>query len=127
MYNAHKCVYFEKSLDKEVVDRLLNVKHLRKTCEDCIHQELIFNDNCKQFPDCEIDGDMADYINGIRNCPFSEELKRVLQETVGINVFEPDSYNGTGLGYGQSLALILKPGEQAESSLTFDVCSKETV
>lgn len=57
----------------------------------------------------------------------SEELKRVLQETVGINVFEPDSYNGTGLGYGQSLALILKPGEQAESSLTFDVCSKETV
>ena len=57
----------------------------------------------------------------------SEELKRVLQETVGINVFEPDSYNGTGLGYGQSLALILKPGEQPESSLTFDVCSKETV
>lgn len=44
-----------------------------------------------------------------------------MQETVGINIFEPDSYNGTGLGYGQSVALILKPGEQAESSLTFDL------
>lgn len=51
----------------------------------------------------------------------SEKLIAVLQETVGINVFEPDSYKGTGLGYGESLSLFLKPGEQGESALTFDL------
>ncbi len=51
----------------------------------------------------------------------NEKLMLVLQETVGINVFKPDSYKGTGLGYGDTLSLILKPGEQAESFLTFDL------
>lgn len=50
-----------------------------------------------------------------------EDFKAVLKETVGLNVFDPDSYNGTGLGYGARLALVLKPGEQAESYLTFDL------
>ena len=50
-----------------------------------------------------------------------EKLKEILNETVGINVFDPESYRGTGLGYGDSLSLALKPGEQAESSLTFDL------
>lgn len=44
-----------------------------RTCKSCLHQEKIFNDDCKLAPDCEMDGDMADYINGIRNCPFREE------------------------------------------------------
>lgn len=46
---------------------------IEKTCESCIHQEKIFNDNCELVPDCEIDGDMDDYINGIMGCPFREE------------------------------------------------------
>lgn len=50
-----------------------------------------------------------------------EELKAVSLETIGINIFDPDSYAGTGVGYGSCISLILKPDEQAESSLTFDL------
>ena len=50
-----------------------------------------------------------------------EELKAACLETVGINIFDPEGYSGTGLGYGSSIALVLEPGDQAESSLKFDL------
>lgn len=51
----------------------------------------------------------------------SEKLKDISQEIVGFNIFDPESYTGSGLGYGYSFDLYLKPGNEGVSTLTYDL------
>lgn len=51
-----------------------------------------------------------------------DELKVTSEKIIGFNIFDPDAYQNTGLGYGQSIdGTMLKAGEKGEFKLTYDL------
>lgn len=51
----------------------------------------------------------------------NDTLINASNEVIGFNVFNPFYYNNTGLGYGGSSTPVLKPGEEGQFILTFDL------
>ncbi|RLQ94600.1 hypothetical protein [Falsibacillus albus] len=50
-----------------------------------------------------------------------KKLAAASEESVGINIFTPSSYNGTGLGYGVQVNGEIQPGKTGNMSLTYDL------
>lgn len=55
----------------------------------------------------------------------NKKLEVISKEIVGINIFIPSSYVGTGLGNGSSFTSILKPGEEGKFILYYDLGVRE--
>jgi hypothetical protein len=51
----------------------------------------------------------------------NDKLVTISKETVGFNIFNPSSYEGTGVGYGSSFTSILKPGEEGKFTLSYEL------
>ncbi|MBY0121575.1 hypothetical protein [Bacillus sp. S/N-304-OC-R1] len=51
----------------------------------------------------------------------SEKLATVSEEVMGFNIFNPEGYNETGLGYGHTFSSILGPNEEGEFTLHYDL------
>lgn len=49
----------------------------------------------------------------------------ISKETVGFNIFNPSSYDGTGVGYGSSFEGEIQPNKNGKSILTFDLGVRE--
>lgn len=45
----------------------------------------------------------------------------ISKEVVGFNIFNPSSYEGTGVGYGSSFTSILKPGEEGKFTPSYEL------
>ena len=55
----------------------------------------------------------------------SEKLITVSNEVLGFNIFEPDDYNESGLGYGNSFVGILEENQTGEFIYYFDLGVEE--
>lgn len=51
----------------------------------------------------------------------SEKLKNITGEILGFNIFGPEGYVESGLGYEYAYSLELKPGKQAVSTVTYQL------
>jgi hypothetical protein len=50
-----------------------------------------------------------------------DKLKTTLEDVIGINIFNPDDYMSSGLGYGQSSDSLIKSGKEGNFTLTYDL------
>jgi len=50
-----------------------------------------------------------------------EKLKSVSEDVIGFNIYNPDDYNGSGVGFGHSFSSVLKPDENGEYTLSYDL------
>jgi hypothetical protein len=50
-----------------------------------------------------------------------DELVAISKEVVGFNIFNPTSYEGTGVGYGSSIDGEIQPNKNGKYILTFDL------
>ncbi|MGE8207847.1 hypothetical protein ACQKP0_25620 [Heyndrickxia sp. NPDC080065] len=51
----------------------------------------------------------------------NDKLVAICKETVGFNIFNPSSYNDTGVGYGTSFDGVILPNKNGTYILTFDL------
>ncbi|MFJ7362511.1 hypothetical protein ACIQWQ_00130 [Peribacillus frigoritolerans] len=50
-----------------------------------------------------------------------DKLKAVSEDVMGFNIYNPDDYNGSGVGFGHSFSSVLKPDEKGKYTLTYDL------
>ncbi|MCM3677143.1 hypothetical protein M3699_25830 [Peribacillus simplex] len=50
-----------------------------------------------------------------------DKLKSVSEDVIGFNIYNPDDYNGSGVGFGHSFLSVLKPDEKGEYTLNYDL------
>ncbi|MFJ7309687.1 hypothetical protein [Peribacillus frigoritolerans] len=43
------------------------------------------------------------------------------EDVIGFNIYNPDDYNGSGVGFGHSFSSVLKPDEKGEYTLNYDL------
>ncbi|MDQ0882137.1 hypothetical protein [Peribacillus sp. V2I11] len=50
-----------------------------------------------------------------------DKLKSVSEDVIGFNIYNPDDYDGSGVGFGHSFLSVLKPDEKGEYTLNYDL------
>ncbi|MFE4705675.1 hypothetical protein [Peribacillus simplex] len=50
-----------------------------------------------------------------------DKLRAVSEDVIGFNIYDPEGYNGSGVGFGHSFLSILKPDEKGEYTLNYDL------
>ncbi|WP_285767450.1 hypothetical protein [Peribacillus sp. SI8-4] len=56
-----------------------------------------------------------------------DQLKRVSEDVIGFNIYNPDDYNGSGVGFGQSLSSSMDADQKGKYTCTYDLgVSEET-
>ncbi|MUV37772.1 hypothetical protein JNUCC1_01578 [Lentibacillus sp. JNUCC-1] len=56
-----------------------------------------------------------------------EELQSTSEALIGFNVFNPEEYEESGVGYGSTTSSILESGEEAENALYYDLGVSEKI
>ncbi|MBT2667387.1 hypothetical protein J7J00_18075 [Bacillus sp. ISL-4] len=50
-----------------------------------------------------------------------DKLRAVSVDVIGFNIYDPEDYNGSGVGFGHSFLSVLKPDEKGEYTLSYDL------
>ncbi|WP_260288547.1 hypothetical protein [Peribacillus aracenensis] len=50
-----------------------------------------------------------------------DKLRAVSEDVIGFNIYDPEEYNGSGVGFGHSFLSVLKPDEKGEYTLDYDL------
>ncbi|MCY9140220.1 hypothetical protein AB9M93_13430 [Peribacillus frigoritolerans] len=50
-----------------------------------------------------------------------DKLKAMSEDVMGFNIYNPEDYNGSGVGFGHSFFSVLKPDEKGEYTLNYDL------
>ncbi|MFF2458963.1 hypothetical protein [Peribacillus simplex] len=50
-----------------------------------------------------------------------DKLRAVSEDVIGFNIYDPEEYNGSGVGFGHSFLSVLKPDEKGEYTLNYDL------
>lgn len=65
---------------------------------------------------------VPDFDKGIKlHIEPKEKLKSASEETIGFNIYNPEGYEESGVGYGQTSSLVLDPGQEMECTLYYDL------
>ncbi|MEY8192116.1 hypothetical protein AB4X15_20975 [Peribacillus simplex] len=50
-----------------------------------------------------------------------DELRAMSEDVIGFNIYDPEEYNASGVGFGHSFLSVLKPDEKGEYTLNYDL------
>ncbi len=50
-----------------------------------------------------------------------DKLKAVSEDVIGFNIYDPEDYNGSGVGFGHSFLPVLNPDQKGEYTLNYDL------
>ncbi|MGG0413358.1 hypothetical protein [Peribacillus simplex] len=50
-----------------------------------------------------------------------DKLKAVSEDVIGFNIYNPEDYNESGVGFGQSFFSVLKPDQKGKYTLHYDL------